>query len=139
MRRPESRSDNPWLSPHFLPHPNRRSIHIKEPHLLATLSAKTVDAHCDREFHRCLRQFAKALIVAKKSEKRRTNLYAAVIVDKSPAPEAVHEVAHPGPRGADHFCKRFLAHFEKDGLCLCVRLQFRPSATIRVPAFSRLN
>ncbi len=51
MRRPELRPDNSGFSPHFLPNPNRRGIHIKQSQLFATLTAKTIDADCGQKLY----------------------------------------------------------------------------------------
>ena len=39
----------------------------------------------------------------------------ASVVDEAHFPEAVHEEAHPGTRGADHFGQSFLADFGDHG------------------------
>ena len=49
MRRPNSRANDSGRFPHFFPDPNRRSIHIKQPYLLATLSPETIDTDCPQE------------------------------------------------------------------------------------------
>ena len=49
MRRPNKCANNSGRFPHFFPDPNRRSIHIKQPYLLATLSPETIDTDCPQE------------------------------------------------------------------------------------------
>jgi hypothetical protein len=43
------------------------------------------------------------------------DLNAPVVVNKAQFPEFIHEETHTGPRGANHFSKRFLADFRDHG------------------------
>ena len=46
------RAYNSGLLPHFFPHLNRCRVHVKQPHLLASLSSLAVDADFGEELSR---------------------------------------------------------------------------------------
>ena len=65
------------------------------------------------------------LVVEEKGVQRFVHVQAAVVIDESHLPEAIHEVAHPGARGTHHFRKRFLVYFGKRQLRLLLPTQNR--------------
>jgi hypothetical protein len=56
------------------------------------------------------------LIVQNNAQQRAVDFDAAVVINEAQLPKLVHEMAHTGPRRADHLRERLLAHLRNDRL-----------------------